>query len=497
MNQGELRKGEECILEPSECRVCAEPLCKVLPRSIAETNDLLAHCFIGLAVHMTESALARNCPGEQQESSRPNMTIERLKKRRLILCRNMFSNLETENAIDRRAHKRRIGQIGHGTRLEGRGQRIPVEPMGVDSRGAKGLDILSKSASEVVHRPNSVLSEDSRECGGQRRIKRMFMLKVDIDPEPRVRNRHFFTPHIIMKFVSNRAWSQEPEVVVDRVYRPDLPTFSVVMPIHNQGGILYDVLLKVFIHTHGLYDLFLILDGCTDESRTELLRAIEHAPAELCQLTVVSLAEGIFETSCDNLGFVNARAPYIVELQADMQIQTSNYNVLLALPLEVFPDLIAVSGRCCHSFSPPYTGTGKLGAKAEEAHCLPFSMYNQIFLSHTVNRGPLVLRREMVEALGYLNEQQFVLEDDEHDLFYRAWTQNQWRTAFFPIEVYSPLAWGSTRKARPAHVQAYLDSRRKPRPAYDLTRLPKPETRWLSNAEQLAGTQRLLQPMSL
>jgi hypothetical protein len=109
MNQRELRKGEECSLEPSECRVCAEPLCKVLPRSIAETNDLLANRCVGLAVHMTESALARNCPGEQQKSPRPNMTIECLKKRRLILCRNMFSNLETENAIDRRAHKRRIG----------------------------------------------------------------------------------------------------------------------------------------------------------------------------------------------------------------------------------------------------------------------------------------------------------------------------------------------------------------------------------------------------
>lgn len=300
-----------------------------------------------------------------------------------------------------------------------------------------------------------------------------------------------------MHLPANRAWSQTPEILVDRVYRQDLPTFSIVMPIHNQGPILYDVLMKLFIHTHGLYDLFLILDGCTDESRSEVLRAMEHVPAELCQLTLVSLAEGIFETSCDNLGFVNARAPYIVELQADMQIQTSNYNVLLALPLEVYPDLIAVSGRCCHSFSPPYGGVGKLGAKAEDPHCMPFSMYNQIFLSQTVNRGPLVLRRSMLEALGYLDEQQFVLEHDEHDLFYRAWTQKGWRTAFFPIEVYSPLAWGSTRKARSPQVQAYLDSRRKPLPSYDVSRLPPYEIRSLPNQAQLAGTQRLLQPMSL
>jgi hypothetical protein len=270
------------------------------------------------------------------------------------------------------------------------------------------------------------------------------------------------------------------------------------MPIHNQGSIIYDVLMKMFIHTQGLYDLFLILDGCTDTSRTEALRALTtHRPAGLCQVTVVSLASGIFETSCDNLGFVNARAPYIIEIQADMQIQTTGYNVLLTVPLVVCPDLIAVSGRSCHTFRPPYIGMGKLGGNTEVPHSLPFDQYNQIFLSQTVNRGPLALRREMVEALGYLNEQQFVLEDDEHDLFYRAWTQKGWRTAFYPVEVYSPLAWGSTRKARPAHVQAYLDSRRKPRPAYDTGQLPKPDIRWISNEEQYTAQQKLLYPMSL
>jgi len=280
---------------------------------------------------------------------------------------------------------------------------------------------------------------------------------------------------------------------VDRVYRQDPPTFSVVMPIHNQEPILYDVLMKVFTHTHGLYDLFLILDGCTDQSRAEALRAIQEVPAELCQLTVVSLAEGVFETSCDNLGFVNARGAYIVEIQADMQIQTSNYNVLLATPLVIYPELIAVSGRCCHTVVAPFTGVGKLGAATEHPHNLPFDKYNQIFLSHTVNRGPLVLRTSMLQALNYLDESTFVLENDEHDLFLRAWDKHKWRTAFYPVEVYSPLSWGSTRKPRLPHVQAYLDSRRKPRPVYTITTLPPSiESRTLSNEDQYRSHQTLL-----
>jgi glycosyltransferase involved in cell wall biosynthesis len=297
-----------------------------------------------------------------------------------------------------------------------------------------------------------------------------------------------------MKYPTNRQWTHDPELVRDDLYRAETPTFSLVMPIHNQETIIYDVLMKVFIHTHGLYDLFLILDGCTDNTRTEVLRAVQTVPRELCQLTIVSNPTGIFETSCDNLGFVNARGKYIVEIQADMQIQTSNYNVLLATPLEIYPDLIAVSGRCCHTLAPPFAGVGKLGAAAEHPHNLPFDKYNQIFLSHTVNRGPLVLRTSMLQALNYLDEYTFVLENDEHDLFLRAWDKHKWRTAFYPIEVYSPLAWGSTRKSRPPHVQAYLDSRRKPRPAYMMTSLPPSvESRSLSNGDQYRSHQALLQ----
>jgi glycosyltransferase involved in cell wall biosynthesis len=296
-----------------------------------------------------------------------------------------------------------------------------------------------------------------------------------------------------MKYPSNRAWAHDPEIIVDNVYRTESPTFSLVMPIHNQGNIIYDVLMKVFLHTHGLYDLFLILDGCTDNTRVQVMQAVQTVPRELCQLTVVSNPTGIFETSCDNLGFVNARGKYIVEIQADMQIQTSNYNVLLAIPLEIYPDMIAVSGRCCHTLTSPLMGMGKMNSTVETPHNLPFDKYNQVFLSHTVNRGPLVLRRSMVEELGYLDEATFVLGDDEHDLFYRAWSQKGWRTGFFPVEVYSPLAWGSTRKPRDPHVQAYLNSRRRPLPKYDVAKLPvSNEIRWLSNADQFRATQALL-----
>jgi len=297
----------------------------------------------------------------------------------------------------------------------------------------------------------------------------------------------------MLKYTTNRSWSQEPEIVFTKTYRSDNPTYSLVMPIHNQASIIGEVLLRLLMNTEGLYEMFLILDGCTDGSREAVLSVLDRIPPNLCKLTLVSLAEGIFETSCDNLGFVNTTGRYIVEIQADMQILTPAYNRILCTPLEVYPDLIGVSGRCCHTLSGPFIGIGKIGTKVEQPHVIPFSDTNRIYMLHTVNRGPLALRRSMLEELNYLDEQTFVLGDDEHDLFIRAWKEKTWRTAFCPVEVYSPLSWGSTRKARPPKVQAYLDSRTKPKPDYDYGSLPSFEIRHMPLDDQY----RAYQSMSL
>jgi hypothetical protein len=172
-----------------------------------------------------------------------------------------------------------------------------------------------------------------------------------------------------------------------------------------------------------------------------------------------------------------------------MQVMTYGYNVLLTVPMEIYPDIIGVSGRCCHTLSGPFVGIGKIGTLVEAPHQTTFENMDRVYLLHTVNRGPLALRRSMLVELNYLDEQRFVLGDDEHDLFIRAWTQKRWRTAFYPIEVYSPLALGSTRKSRPPHVQAYLDSRTRPPPPYDFSTLPAYEVRIMTTRQQYQARQ--------
>lgn len=235
------------------------------------------------------------------------------------------------------------------------------------------------------------------------------------------------------------------------------------MPIHNQESIIRRVLDSVVTMTLGTYELILILDGCTDSTPSIVRAWVDEQPNPF-DVHVLENIPGIFETSCDNQGFRMAKGTYIVEIQADMEILTFGYNVILASPLEQYPDMIAVSGRCCHGLnsSTEQLNYGKLGESVKNPHIAlqRFEHYNKVFLSHTVNRGPLVLRRSMLQELNYLDEEHYVLGYDEHDLFARAWNYKQWRCGFVPIEVYSPIEWGSTRKPRSADVQEYLNTRK-------------------------------------
>lgn len=261
-----------------------------------------------------------------------------------------------------------------------------------------------------------------------------------------------------------RQWDQDPTDVLIADYKAQEPTFSIVMPVHNQEAIIQRVLRSITDMTLGYYEVILILDGCTDGTRERILEWVDllDVPVYLVRIHILENPQGIFETSCDNQGFALARGKYIVEVQADMVILTFGYNVILASPLEQYSDLLAISGRCCHRINQsPGMHAGKLGEAVKSPHVLlqDFEAFGKVFLSHTVNRGPLVLRRSMLEELGFLDEAHYVLGDDEHDLFARAWVQKQWRCGFVPIEVYSPLEWGSTRKERSPEVQAYLTKR--------------------------------------
>ena len=303
-----------------------------------------------------------------------------------------------------------------------------------------------------------------------------------------------------------KQWEGETELALHKEYNNQAPKFSIIIPIHSQEGFTTKQIESILSNTLGHCEIITILDNCTDNSKEHLLSRIATGPMpeNLSSITVFENQAGMFETSADNLGFTKARGEILIEIQADTEILTTGYNLNLAHPIKIYSDLIAVSGRCCHSVNKNSLAfnVGKLGGKVEAPHetLHHYDNYNTIFLSHSINRGPLAIAKEKIAKLGYLDEFHYCLGEDDHDLFLRAWKEKNWRTGFMPIEFHSPLDRGSTRRPRTLASEFSLRQRKKRQAEgyfsvnQKTATYPSSEIRRPSNTEKILALQSLMNP---
>jgi len=266
----------------------------------------------------------------------------------------------------------------------------------------------------------------------------------------------------------------EPKLEFLRDYgaEVDAVQFSIVMPVHNQEDIIARTLASAIACASGLFEVIVVVDACGDRTLDVVLDLLRpHGPndppppqsvcgGKLARCVVVSCPTPVFETTCDNIGFVCARGTYVVDVQADIEVRTPGYTDLLAEPCQAYDDVVGVSGRCGHDLGldgghvgyPRHEPSGRhepgehqpedafnAGARAPDA--------DAFHVRATCNRGPLLLDRAKLAHMNYLDEENFVLGDDEHDLFLRAYVSKKWVCGYRAMHWYSEVAWGSTRKA--------------------------------------------------
>jgi hypothetical protein len=193
----------------------------------------------------------------------------------------------------------------------------------------------------------------------------------------------------------------------------------------------------------------LILDYCFDNTEQNLFEFLNSGfsyPENYIQLTIFKNEDKpLFETKCDNIGFIYSVGKYCLEIQADMKMTELGYNLHLTKPFLLFDNVIAVSGRCAHNLYSHSIGIGKLGTSIEISIDKLNIDKNKFYVYETCNRGPLLLDRKKLEELNFLDETEYFLDDSDHDLMARAYLQKQYICGYVPIDFYSPLYIGSTR----------------------------------------------------
>jgi len=281
---------------------------------------------------------------------------------------------------------------------------------------------------------------------------------------------------------------------------------TIVLPVFNQEGFIVRCIEGIAANLSAPTDIAVILDCCTDGSEEAVSSALARLGRRFERVTLVRTTYPLYETRCDNLGFLLSRGDYVIEMQSDIEVLTPGFDALLKSPMIARPDIFSTSGRAGHWF-------GRLLPKEERKRRFPVrnfiwsrlgfdrvgystntSLQNQAHegrrrgggafaLAETVVRGPLCIRRRDLLSLKLLDEQNFFLGFDEYDLHARGVAVGL-GCAYVPLRLNIPLAIGSTRKPRSElNLLAYERYRQRTSDPY-LTRFlesyrPRVRCRWV------------------
>lgn len=264
------------------------------------------------------------------------------------------------------------------------------------------------------------------------------MTKSEI--EKKILHDNYFNGHLCNnpKPLHNQT---EPKLIMyDEFGDIDSLEYSVIVPMFNADTIVQNTVMGIINNMDSYFELIVILDACEDDTEKKLIELFERLDKnelkQLKRIIIIKQETPIFETSCDNIGFSISSGKFLIEIQVDMEMTEYGFNSNMVRAFE-YSDIIGVSGRCTHVHKDAI-GVGKLGVKLWE----PLSndiCRDTLYMCGTCNRGPLMLDKEKLKELNYLDEHNFFMEDSDHDLFARAYNLKGWKNGYIAIEFNNPI----------------------------------------------------------
>eukprot|EP01041_Mallomonas_annulata_P007438 gene7438-15215_t len=256
-----------------------------------------------------------------------------------------------------------------------------------------------------------------------------------------------------------------PSVYSSLIFVDVTPMFSISMPLFNAKNIVGNSLRSLFNKTTSLWSLDIVLDSCTDNTSSVVIKVLNellpHVQASiighcsiLCRnitglcnslsfptrIRVISAATSLWETKAENLVYrTNNPSLAYVSVQPDQSVEEKGWNIHQSLPLRIWSDVISVSANCAHNINPIKRSLHTVG------RCNTSTTFavkkgrrgdrnSTFYIRETSNRGPLIIHAKKMQQLGFFDERNFLLSNDDHDLHVRAFAYHRWITGFIPID---------------------------------------------------------------
>jgi len=240
---------------------------------------------------------------------------------------------------------------------------------------------------------------------------------------------------------------------------------SIILNVHNKESLIPRVLSSIKKYTSGNYELIIVLDGCTDNSKF----LVENFKQNNKHIKIVVIeTPNVFETRANNTGLKLATGELVIIMQDDMIVNENDWNKRLNRPFILFDDVFAVTANCAHNW--------EFNDKSQHIHTNVNNDYEwsdilnhidhanrhtitrDIFgIRQCVNRGPLMINHSDLKKLNYFDEIFAPLDMDDHDLCFRMQEEIGKVVGCYLIDFISDPSWGGTRQTgRPApwHLKA-------------------------------------------
>ena len=268
--------------------------------------------------------------------------------------------------------------------------------------------------------------------------------------------------HYVDTFHSWASFKARIREVVEHVVEGDFeglvrPRVSLVLSVFNKEAQVIRLLRQLHqsVRSYENYDLHLIFDGCIDRSR-------ERAKSYLSTLGMdVKYYDtpNVFETRANNIGLRAAGGKYCILLQDDVYVYESHWLEKIVHFMETNPAVGAVGGLAGVFYYPAIT---EQDGPATSAHQFESSRRietgpggadpDNLYEVDAVMRGPIVLRKRLLEAFGYLDERSFApYYMDDMDLCMRLRARG-YPVFYYPLDAVNERAtiakYDSARAAR-------------------------------------------------
>jgi glycosyltransferase involved in cell wall biosynthesis len=214
---------------------------------------------------------------------------------------------------------------------------------------------------------------------------------------------------------------------------------SLILTVHNKAWLIDEVYNNIKENAStDVEELTIIFDGCTDGSEKIIKNCLKESPKFKVKLLHTP---DVWETKANNIGLRESVGDYCIIIQDDQVIKEKDFDRMLKIPFDNFPEVFAVTSRRAPDDYLLRDGVVFKDSGDERG---------TFYIRDVAIRGPLMLDHIKLETLNYLDESFAPLFFDDHDLCIRAYQKYGWLSGSFPINSISLPEWGSTRKPEKA-----------------------------------------------